>query len=130
MSFKRRYVLVAVVVVVLIAAGWLLSIGEVITLHPLAELPVEGEMNKSANSANVIATVGVGEEVRVLSCEDIKTDVYVRVQLTDGEIGFIHDGRFEFTRQKGLMINIRHLDLVTFSCLGWFHSKNQTQSQQ
>jgi hypothetical protein len=78
-------------------------IGEKITLIALEPIIVVRGLNNAllGKPENVIATVPVGEHLRVTGCVDTKSYIIPKVRLTDGRVGYVHSGQFNLIREPG-----------------------------
>jgi hypothetical protein len=78
-------------------------IGEKITLVALEPIIVVRDLSNalSGKPENAIATVSVGEHLRVISCADTKSYIIPKVRLADGRVGYIHSDKFNLIREPG-----------------------------
>lgn len=120
---KKGYLIV--LLAMLAALVWLLSRGEIITLRAMENIPVSASPVKPIVGTNLVVTLKRNEEAEVVSCEDIKTNLIIRVRLHTGETGYITDGNFILERKR---INpeaiFAKLGSITFSCAGLFNSRS------
>lgn len=73
------------------------------------------------NRPLVAGTLANGEEVYVVECMDMKSDLVIKVQTKRGEIGYVSGGDFRLFRKNASLYNIIfNFDLVTSSCRGMY----------
>lgn len=87
-------------VLVIMASGYLLYNAEVITLIAKGDLPVGRSPVLPPNANNLLATLRADERVEVAGCEDIKTDVVVRLRLSSGKFGYVAGGPYILARER------------------------------
>lgn len=103
---------------------YLFSLGEVISLYATDNLPLGRNPALPTDGTNLVSTMKYGEDAQVLSCNDIKTDVVIKIRLRSGETGYVSSGNYYLKRKKAsLMELITSFDHVTFSCKGMFKNR-------
>ena len=121
---RRAKCSTVVIVVAAISAGmYLLHIGEIITLH------ATGTTIVYANSINqdLAYTLAEGEQAHVLSCEDTKSDLLIRVRLKNGVTGYVSSGSYFLERHRiNPYLLFSKYDKITFDCKGLFESRRGT----
>jgi hypothetical protein len=105
--------------------GYLFSQGEVITLRAEEPLPVSKSPVKPASGANLVYTLSPGERAEVIKCEDIKTDLVIRLRAGSGEIGYVASGRYSLERRRvDFRVLLSDPKKITFSCKGMFEHRS------
>jgi len=114
----------------LLVAGltYVLFRGEVITLRADDSVQVRRSPVQPSIGANVIHTLAAGERADVVECEDIKTDLVIRVRVGSGETGYVGAGRYSLERQPAtLSLLLSTPARITFSCRGMFEHRTRGQ---
>jgi hypothetical protein len=104
-----------------LGAVYLFYRGEVIVLLPEERVPVVKDPLQPPSGSNLVSTLNAGERTRVLACEDIKTDLVIRVSLHTGEVGYVRMGRYILER-RSVSVKVLWVEptQLTFSCKGMF----------
>ena len=116
------------------AFAYVFTVGEVITLHVAephldaegAAWPIRRSLTLPPTGANVLQVLRVGDQVQVDGCEDIKTDVVIRLRSDSGEIGYDGHGSFSLERcPVTLELLLSDPRRIVLSCGNMFQHSNR-----
>lgn len=121
---RYRWWIAGVLLLVGIAV-FLLSHGEIITLHAGEPIALGASPFMAPIGNNLVATLSAGEEAQVIECRNTKSDLVIQLRTKTGEKGYVAGGNYLLMRKKaGPYSLIYEFDLVTFSCRGMYEKRS------
>ena len=116
------------------AFAYVFTVGEVITLHVEvphldpegAAWPISRSPTLPPTGANVLQVLRVEDQLQVDGCENIKSDVVIRLRSDSGEIGYDGHGSFSLERcPVTLELLLSDPRRIVLSCGSMFQHRNR-----
>lgn len=117
--------LAAIILVLAGVSAFLLSQAESIVLRATDSLPVSASASEMPTGESLVYIMSAGEEAQVFECEDVKTDLVIRLRTKTGVTGYVAGGNYVLLRRKASpYAAVISCDRVTFSCRGMFETRS------
>lgn len=96
---------------------------EVYVLVADADLPIRRAVNQADSPENTVGILTAGISVVVVGCEDYKSDIALRVQMKNGEVGYVSDRAFHL-KKEGLVTHLlSDPKRLVWSCRAFFNNR-------
>ncbi len=129
MQRKKCLICFVGIFIMLLVFVYLLYSSEVITLIAQGDVPVGRNPAAQPYGDNLVVTLRANEHANVDGCEDIKTDVVIRLRLASGEFGYVARGPYTLERKKPMLsILFFNPNRISLSCKGMFLNRNSSES--
>ena len=128
---RYQIAFLAVTAALAIGSGFCFGRGEIINLHAEQTLPIARSPIEPASGTNLVYVMRLGEEAEVLGCEDIKSDLVIRVRVATGDSGYVSSGQYTLARGSvtahQLFTDPRR---IAFSCNGFFLHRSRDSGSE
>jgi hypothetical protein len=113
--------LVAVVTCLLVATLTIVAAAEDYLVIPESRLFIRAIPNRADTPENLVTILEPGDRAVVVACVNYKSDIALKVKMSNGQIGYVSNGGFHLERgQSTVGFFISDPERIVWSCRGFY----------